>query len=353
MAITATGDVRNGFKARLGQDRPPNDTLTEARRRTLNALWLAVILLGMSLRIAIVALPRNQLRAAWSGGGDAGTYVLLAQNLVQGKGLTYASQPTALRAPGYPLLLAGLMWLSAARYVLLVRWFQFALGLGTVYFCSRASTLAFGSRAGRASLLIALVFPTLVFITGEVLTECVGAFLAAVFLFLLVQAVEEPRTAVLAEMGLLIGAAAIFRFNMAALIFVGVWAAFVERTSRPAWQRAALLCVFAGVAVCPWLVRNQIAFHGRVLYSTLSGHDAVEGVLTPQGRAFPGDSKRLEAAEGWGLEEIETNGPSRLRFPSEADLNRHAWHVAAGLWRQWGWRLLPLALSSLNIIALR
>lgn len=345
MAITATGNVQGAPKASLGPDRQPNDTTTKARRRAVSVLWLGVILFGACLRVAIVALPGNHLQAAWSGGGDADRYVLLGQNLVQGKGLTYASEPTALRAPGYPLLLAGFMRLSSAKYLLLVRWFQFALGLGTVYFCWRASTLAFGRRTGRASLLIALVFPTLVFITGEILTECVGAFLAAVFLYLLIQALQEPRARVLGEMGLVIGVAALFRFNMAALIFVGVWAAFAGRTLRSGWQRAALLCVFAGLAVSPWLVRNQMVFHGQVLYSTLSGHDAVEGVLVPQGRAFPGDTERIEAAQGWTLEDIETNRPSRLRFPSEADLNRHAWHVAAGLWSEWGWRLLPLALA--------
>jgi hypothetical protein len=101
----------------------------------------------------------------------------------------------------------------------------------------------------------------------------------------------------------------------------------------------------AGVVVSPWLIRNYTAFHGRVLYSTLSGHDAVEGIVAPQGRALPGDTERIEAAEGWGLQDVETNGPQRLRVPSEADLNREAWHAAIGLWVQLGWRLLPLELE--------
>jgi hypothetical protein len=37
----------------------------------------------------------------------------------------------------------------------------------------------------------------------------------------------------------------------------------------------------------------------RLLYSTLSGHDAIEGVVAPQGRALLGDNARIEAAEGW------------------------------------------------------
>lgn len=311
----------------------------------VNPLWLAIILLGVLLRIVVVALPGNQLRAPWSGGGDAPLYVLLAQNLLGGRGFTYSLQPTALRAPGYPVLLAGLMWLFGNSFVLVIRWIQFALGFGTVYLCSRASARAFGERAGRVSLIIGLFFPTLIFITGEVLTECIAGFLAALFLYLLVEEIRSPRMVILAAMGILTGVAALFRFNMAALGFIGIWVAYVAKASRPAWQRMLVFSFFAGIAISPWLIRNQIAFQGKVLYSTLSGHDAVEGVLTPQGRALPGDDHKIEAAEGWLLSDVETNGPSRLHLPSEAELNQEAWRVARGLWKQWGWRLLPLGFA--------
>lgn len=192
-----------------------------------------MFLLGLLFRVAIVAVPGNKLNAPWSGGGDAVTYVLLANNLSQGKGFSYALQPTALRAPGYPLLLAGLKWCFGNNFLIAVRWVQFFLGLATVYFCSRASSLAFGKEAGRATLLIGLFFPTLIFVTGEVLTECIGAFLTAGFLYLLVQVIQKARAAVLVEMGLLTGVAALFRFNMALLVFVGIWVALVVTNLSP------------------------------------------------------------------------------------------------------------------------
>jgi hypothetical protein len=58
-----------------------------------------------------------------------------------------------------------------------------------------------------------------------------------------------------------------------------------------------------------WIVRNLVVFRGRFLYSTLSGHDAVEGVF------------------------IETDASSCLSFPSEAALNREASSAARKLWR--------------------
>jgi len=308
-------------------------------------LWRALILLGILLRILIVVLPGHRIRAPWSGGGDAFTYVLLAQNLLSGRGFTYALQPTALRAPGYPLLLAALTSLFHDNFVIVIRWIQFALGLGTVYFCSRASARAFGEKAGRVTVILGLLFPTLIYVTGEVLTECIGAFVAALFLYLLTAETLHPRTATLAAMGVLTGVAAIFRFNMAGLGFVGLWAAYAAKASRPAWQRILLFSCCAGAAISPWLIRNQMAFHGQVLYSTLSGHDAVEGVLTPQGRALPGDDAKIKGAEGWILSDIETNAPTRLNFPPEPVLNHQAWSAALALWQQWGLRLLPVELE--------
>lgn len=147
---------------------------TAPNHREANAAWLAILVLGVLFRIAVVALTGNQSRAPWSGGGGAPTYALLPQNLLSGKGFTYASQPTALRAPGYPVALAGLMWLVGSKYVLAVRWIQLFMGLGTVYFCSRASVSVFGEKFGRATVVIGLFFPTLIYVTGEVLTECTG-----------------------------------------------------------------------------------------------------------------------------------------------------------------------------------
>jgi hypothetical protein len=178
-----------------------------------------------------------------------------------------------------------------------------------------------------------------------VLTECIGAFLAALFLYLLAEEIQSPRMTILATMGFVTGLAAHFRFNMASLGFIGIWVAYVAKGARPAWRRMLVFALLAGVTVSAWLIRNRIVFHGKALYATLSGHDAVEGVLTPQGRALPGDDEKIEAAEGWLSSDIETNGPSRLHFPSEAELNQEAWGVAEGLWKEWGWRLLPLALE--------
>jgi Dolichyl-phosphate-mannose-protein mannosyltransferase len=315
--------------------------MSNARR-----FWLALILLGVIARIAIVIVADNHLRAPWSGGGDAPVYQLLAQNLLNGRGLTYCSQPTALRAPGYPVLLATLMWVFADRYVIAVRGLQFLLGLATVYFCSLASALAFGKRAGQATAVIGLFCPPLLFVTGEVLTECIGALFGSLFFYLLVREMECHSEKVIFGMGIVTGVASLFRFNMAGVGLVGAPLVFLISPARR-WHALGVFCLLSTIPIVPWVLRNQKVFH-KPLYSTLSGHDAVEGVVAPQGRALPGDNARIEAAEGWLLTDIETNNPSRLRFPSEDRLNTEAWASARILWSEWRWRLVPLAFTKLS-----
>jgi 4-amino-4-deoxy-L-arabinose transferase-like glycosyltransferase len=193
---------------------------------------------------------------------------------------TYSLQPTALRAPGYPALLAVLMSLFGDKYVLAIRWIQFVLGLGTVLLCSRASARAFGKRAGRATLVIGLFFPTLIFVTAEVLTECIGAFLAALFLYLVTKEIQGPRMTTLVALGVVTGVAAVFRFNMAGLGFVGLSVACLAKASRPTWQRVLAFSLFAGMAISPWLIRNQIAFQEEVLYSSTNTSSSARTSIT-------------------------------------------------------------------------
>ena len=59
----------------------------------------------------------------------------------------------------------------------------------------------------------------------------VPSLVVFILIFLLKQ-VHTPQTHILAEMGLLTGFAALFRFNMAALLFIGIWVAFCTKNSQ-------------------------------------------------------------------------------------------------------------------------
>ena len=93
---------------------------------------------------------------------------------------------------------------------------------------------------------------------------------------------------------------------------------------------------------------DLIVFHGRVLLSTQGGINAVQGVLTPQGRVQGGDLTLLHNVLGWQAGDIESDTPPDFSIPAEPELDRRAWVLAFHLWRNESWRLIPLSLSKLG-----
>jgi len=320
-----------------------------AANRALSYGFVALVLLGVIVRILIAALPGDALRTPWGGGGDTPAYVLLAHNLVDGKGYTYAGLPTAYRPPAYPFLLAGAMEVFGAHAIAAVRWLQLLAGLLTVYLCSVVASMIFGKIAGRAALVVALFFPTLILMNGEILTESLATMTCAIFLYLLVRFFIEPSWAILSGLAAMVGLATLVRANMALFGFVVLWAVIFWKIPMPKWKAVALTVFLPGLVISPWLIRNYVAFHGAFVLSTASGPTAAMGVLAPQGRAQPGDSERLIAALAWlPPMQLETNDASRLGLADEETLNQRAWHVTFHLWRQEGWRLVPLNIEKLG-----
>jgi len=301
------------------------------------------------VRLLLVVIADNRLNAPWGGVGDAPAYVLLAQNLATGKGYAYAGHPTAYRAPVYPFVLAASMKLFGRHAFEAIRLGQFLIGLLIAYLCASVSGIVFGEKVKKATLIIALFFPTLIVMTGEILTETSATLMSAIFLYLLVRFLEKPNWIVLTGLSAIVGFATLVRFNMALFGFVVLGMVLFQHKGLPKWRGAALTIFLPALIVSPWLIRNFVVFHGSLLLSTESGPAAAMGVLAPQGRALPGDSERLYSALGWlPPRELETNNPSRNRLGEESDLNREAWKVTFGLWREAGWGLVPLTLEKLS-----
>lgn len=316
---------------------------------TLAYVCIAVALLGVAARVAVVAVPGEALRTPWGGGGDTGAYVLLAQNLAAGKGYAYAGQPTAYRPPVYPFFLAASMRVFGAHAIAAVRWLQFFVGLLTAWLCSATAGMIFGRAAMRPALALALIFPTLVIMTGEILTEALATLASAVFLYLLVRFREKASWGGLAALAAVVGLATLIHFNMALLGFVVLWAVLFWQTPLTKWRAVALTILLPGAIISPWLIRNYVVFHGAFVLSTEGGPTAAMGILAPQGRARPGDSERLIATLGWlPPMQLETNDANRLRLGDEATLNREAWKATFRLWREEGWRLIPLNVEKLG-----
>ena len=314
-----------------------------------DSLLTALVIAGVLLRVAVAILAGNGMRTPWGGGGDTPAYVLLAQNILSGKGYAYAGMPTAMRAPGYPLMLAALFRLFRSHALEAMRWLQFFEGIAVALLCAAAAKKLFGEEAAKWTLSIVLFFPTLVQMNGEVLSEAPATVFTALFVYLLVSYWKEPRVRWLVWLGCAIGMGALVRFNLAALGLIALVAVFRCASGSKRWTGATIVFVVSVLMVSPWMIRNFLAFHGQVLFSTEGGPDALHGVLTPQGRALPGDSEMLRAAVGWVPPvDVETNDASRLNLGPEPALDKQCWRAAMAIAEYKGWGLIPLALHKIS-----
>jgi 4-amino-4-deoxy-L-arabinose transferase-like glycosyltransferase len=310
---------------------------------------LGALVAGIALRLLVVIVGGNGMRTPWGGGGDTSTYLLLAHNLLNGNGYTYAGVPTALRPPAYPILLAAALKIFGSYALGAMRWLQFFVGLAVVFLCAALGARLFGKEGRNAALVAALFSPTLVEMNGEILTESIATLFIVVSLYYLVRYMEERRWTMIAGLGIAIGFGVLVRFNV---ILVAVFAfalILLEEQGLRRWRGAAILFLLPLLIISPWLARNLNIFHGEVLLSTGGGINAIQGILTPQGRALPGDSDKLRAAVGWvPPTQIETNNASRTELPAEPVLDRECLAAARRAWRQTGWGLVPLALKKLS-----
>lgn len=299
------------------------------------------------MRLVFVILAGGRELTFHSGGSDAPAYLLLAQNLLHGQDFAYAGLPSAIRPPGYPLLLAAFLALFGAKYLLAIRTLQFALGILTIGFCTAAARRVFGLPAARMTLLAALFIPTLIFTTAQVLTECLAAALTASFLYFLAVQCEKSDIPSARGLGWAAGLASLVRFNSAALPFFALCAVLQGGHRNTLSRRLALTAGIPLLLVTPWLIRNELAFHGQVLYTTQTGPNAVQGVLTTEGRTQPGDTQKLLQNLGWELAQLESNTNSRLQLPSEAVLDKNALVLVPSLWAGERWHTLPLLAKKL------
>lgn len=144
--------------------------------------------------------------------------------------------------------------------------------------------------AADVTFVIALLLPTQVFTSVQILSECLATFWVALFVFCLVREIKFPAAKNEVGMGVSAGIAAMIRFNSAALPLIGALAVF-RYSGKRRWMAFAGVLVIPLILVTPWLIRNMKVFHREVFFPTQCGVNAVQGVLTPEGRTQFGTRK--------------------------------------------------------------
>jgi 4-amino-4-deoxy-L-arabinose transferase-like glycosyltransferase len=301
------------------------------------------LIIALLPSLGVLVLAGNSVYTPWSGGGDTREYVEIAQHIVAGDGYTFAHQPTAFRAPMYPLLLASLMRVSSMHWPVLLRILQFGIFVATALMCGELAARWFGDECGIPAAALVLLSPTMLFFSGQILTECVAALLVVAFWLTLDAALRHAKVTSFILLGALAGLAALERFNMLPLIPFGALLALgCGLKDTMSWKKAGVVLLAGVLVLSPWIIHNEIAFHGQASYSTHGGFAAVEGVLMPLGRTQPGETYAIENALGWGNWDVETDNPLRPELRNEAALNKQASLVAWDLWSHVGWHAIPL-----------
>ncbi|MGO8791384.1 MAG: ArnT family glycosyltransferase [Terriglobia bacterium] len=304
--------------------------------------WVAIVL-GTVTRLFFAIAPGKAIAARWSGVSDAPAYVLLAHNVARGMGLSYCGMPAAIRPPLYPLFLAALIVAFGNGFIVAARILQFFAGLLTAYLCYATAKRLWGDCGALLAGAAALLMPTLVYLAGEIMTEPFAALVVAGFLFLLLQQLDSPRLSGWVLIGVLVGLGTLIRFNLAVLGIVAVCVAWRTQGTRKGFGAAALTTLAAAVMIAPWVTRNLREFHGKVILGSQTGFNMVQGLITPEGRALPGDSKRLICAEGWKESDIETSDALRRHlYPDEGTLNSNTTRIALRMWRSAGIKAAPV-----------
>jgi 4-amino-4-deoxy-L-arabinose transferase-like glycosyltransferase len=247
--------------------------------------WLAAaVVLGLGLRLAFSL-------AYWVDKPltlDEQEYLLVAHNLADGRGVSYASPSSGAvegrhvgRAPLYPLFLAGIGLAvpgSAIRADRLpasvpveVKVVQALVGCGIIWLVGWWACRAAGIGAGVVAAFAAAAYPPLVWISSYALSESLYAVLALLAAQLIDRALActtpgQARGLALAG-GVVAGLAVLTR--PAILLFLGLVAIWLV-VRRRGWVVVAVL-VGTALVVAPWTARNQAAYGRFVLVASEGG----------------------------------------------------------------------------------
>ena len=236
----------------------------------------AIVLLALAVRIGVVAVdegyqPRN----------DPFDYDYHARSIAAGDGYPRAGfllqgGSTAIRGPGYPFVLGGLYALTGDS-VTAGRLTGAALGALAVGLLYLIAGRIWGRRTGLIAAAMAAVFPPLVLLSRELLSESlfIPLMLAAVLAVLhFRRSGGSPWWAALA--GVLCGAAILTR-NVGAVLLVAV----IVGVSMPAMSAvarrllpAAVVLACTAAVIAPWTARNAVEFGRFIPVTTSTGYTA-------------------------------------------------------------------------------
>jgi 4-amino-4-deoxy-L-arabinose transferase-like glycosyltransferase len=196
----------------------------------------------------------------------------MAANILDGHGFSLSEdppyQPSARRAPGYPMFLA-LVYAVLGRSDSDVLWAQSIVGGIGCLLVVRLVASVFDLYAGILSGLVVAAHPVFARLAGYSHTEALYTVFMIGLLLAFHSALRKSSLVLFALAGVLLGVATLIRpLTMAFLLFlwIGVW--FWRHQLRFPVRSLLVMTALAIATILPWTIRNTIVF-GRFIPMTV------------------------------------------------------------------------------------
>lgn len=256
--------------------------------------------------LAVALAIRLAMLAASAGTGleivDEQHYHQLATSLARGEGFAWGpSQPTSIRPPLYPMVVAAVWRVVGTDSVQAVRVTQVGFSLVAVWLLFLLGTQLFDRATATLAALAFALYPSLLFSGVLMLTEVLFIALLLAALNLCVVLLNRPAWWAALGTGAAVGLAALTRsvlwpFPLVLVVFLGV---ALRLPIRDRVKLCGLVLLGFALVVAPWSARNTRLQGTFTVVDTMGGLNLLMGnyEYTPEDRMWDGVS--LTGAKSW------------------------------------------------------
>jgi len=315
-------------------------TSSPRSQRIFSVLCLLVLLFAFAVRLFAaqwwhgLAEKENRLFRF----GDSQSYWTLGKAIAKGEPYQYGGEDgSVFRAPGYPLLLSTVAWLSPERYaVWIARIVGCTLGTLAVLFIMRIAYLLGGPWVSLSAGALSAVYPGAIGMSATILSEALFMPLMLLHLLLLQQAFQSSnRTNQIAQSmakkpcmldgrlallsGLLAGAAILTRPSWLLFPPLAAILHLMINRNRDALAKCCWLAAGIILAMAPWWYRNYLVTDRFVLTTLQVGPSLYDGLHpgasggSDEGMAFVGTfAESLRKKEAQAIQPL--NGTFEYRL---------------------------------------
>jgi 4-amino-4-deoxy-L-arabinose transferase-like glycosyltransferase len=294
--------------------------------RKLNAILIVALTLRIGLLVAATASPDGQLFTP-----DSARYAELASSITEDGRFAYQSRPEVFRTPGYPVLLASVVWTGAV-------WPALAAQLGILLDVAATAGLAllgwllWDQRVGLTAALLHAVNPVAIAASVRILTDGPFAAILLAGLLLVIAAMRTGSLPAAAGAAALLAAACFVRpiglLVSAVVLVVLAVRALARPRGQMRWLQLALTGLLVLGPVSLWIARNR-ATAGYAGFSSVGEVNLVkyEAAAT------------LARVESIDLEAARYRLESRIRGRL-AEQNRTDLQAQAAVYRDVAWEVI-------------